>query len=155
MKGSKMPPAVPAKPQGFIFKMRLVAPNGTPFGSMKYRLKWGSKLIPEPPLPPRTTGPNGEIAMLLDAAAAVPPQGVLLAIDQAGPNENIVWSIPLQLAQDPPPTGMPGIDRAPRSPRDDRAPVQQLVALFEERRYGSAWGATCEPLSPALWWTGR
>ncbi len=111
-----MPPPVTAKPQGFVLKMRLVAPNGTPFAGKKYRLKWGPKLIPEPPLPPRTTGPNGDLTMLLDAPMSMPPQGTLLVIEQSGPMETVVWSIPLQLAQDPAPTGIPGIDRAPAPP---------------------------------------
>lgn len=111
-----MPAPVTAKPQGFVLKMRLVAPDGAPFAGKKYRVKWGPKLIPEPPLPPRSTGPNGELAMLLDAPMSVAPQGTLLVIEQSGPAETVVWSIPLQLAIEPAPTGMPGIDRAPAPP---------------------------------------
>ncbi|MEZ4301410.1 MAG: hypothetical protein R3B70_41130 [Polyangiaceae bacterium] len=128
-----MPPPVPAKPQGFVLKMRLVAPDGTPFFGKKYRVKWGPKMIPEPPAPPRTTGSNGDILMLLDAPMATPPAGILHVIEMNGPQETVVWSIPLQVAADPAPTGLPGIDRAP-APPPLTAPPSEVQRYEDEVR---------------------
>ncbi|MEZ4295388.1 MAG: hypothetical protein R3B70_10465 [Polyangiaceae bacterium] len=128
-----MPPPVTAKPQGFLLKMRLMAPDGTPFSGKKYRVKWGAKMVPEPPAPPRTTGGNGDIVLLLEAPGPTPPAGVLHMIEATGPQETIVWSIPLQIAQDPAPTGMPGIDRAP-APPPPTAPPSEVKRYDDEVR---------------------
>ncbi|MFO0758616.1 MAG: hypothetical protein U0359_19135 [Byssovorax sp.] len=99
-----------------MLKMRLVSPAGTPFADRGYRVVWNGKTIPEPPAPPEKTGTEGDLSMLLDAPLSVAPQGSLHVVDDAGGKETVVWSIPLQVVVDPPPTGLPGIDVAPTPP---------------------------------------
>ena len=48
-----MAPPITAKPQGFVLKMRLVSPKGTPFANRDYRVEWNGKTLPAPPASPR------------------------------------------------------------------------------------------------------
>ena len=126
------PPAqkTAAKPKAFMLKMRLVAPDGTPFAGRQYRVRWGSKIVPASPKPPLTTGDRGDVKVLLDAPLSGAPQGVLLLLEQVGSTEVVVWSIPLQITQDSAPVGMPGISVAPAPP----APSHIRVDNWDERR---------------------
>ena len=62
-----MAPPVAAKPQGFLLKMRLVAPDGTPFSGKSYRVQWGPKTVPQPP------GDGSTISSIVYLTLAAPP----------------------------------------------------------------------------------
>jgi len=107
---------VAAKPQGFMLKMRLVAPDGTPFFQKWYRVKWGEKLIPPQSKPPMQTDSNGAVSVLLDAGRSAPPQGMLYVLERSTQNERVVWSIPLNIVEDPVPIALPKLDDFPVPP---------------------------------------
>lgn len=109
---------IAAKPKSFMLKMRLTAPDGAPFADKSYRVKWGNKLTPPPSLPPRQTDKDGALSILLDGGPVGAPQGELQIIDRdrAKGTENVVWRIPLQIADDPPAAALPAIEPMPAPP---------------------------------------
>ena len=102
------------KPMGFVLKMRLVAPDGTPFSSRFYRVNWCGKTYPPANLPPHQTDTEGSLQELLDASQSPLVQlGELQMLEMRGSLEQVMWSIPLQIVDDPPISVLPGIEGPP------------------------------------------
>lgn len=105
------------KPMGFVLKMRLVAPDGTPFSSRFYRVNWCGKTYPPANLPPHQTDAEGSLQELLDSSQTPLVQlGELQVIEMNGPTEQVMWSIPLQIVEDPPSSVLPGTEDFPPPP---------------------------------------
>ena len=123
-----------AKPRSFMLKMRLVAPDGAPFADKSYRVMWGTKLYPPAPLPARKTDKDGALSMLLEGG---PTAGELQVIDRdpVSGKETVVWSIPLQIADDPPAAALPAIEPMPAPPADGATDQQTEEYEKELVRY--------------------
>lgn len=91
-----------AKPQGFVLKMRIVQPDGTPFFSRSFRVKWGEALFPPENKEPFQTDKDGAFSVLLPEPPPVAPQGEVRFVDRSDRNEIVRWVIPVQIA-DPAP----------------------------------------------------
>jgi hypothetical protein len=125
---------VAAKPKGFLLKMRLVAPDGTPFGSRRYRIAWGNKLYPPASAPHAITDRAGSISMLLDGSIET---GELMLFEIVNGADRVVWSIPLQIAVDPPLAALPAIAPMPPPPPTTASPQQIVDYQKELARYRS------------------
>ncbi len=115
-----------AKPQGFVLRMRLLSPSGRPFAKKQFRVKWAGKTYPLNQSDIWETDTNGSLSVLLEARpVGVPPGGedALQVLD----SERVVWSVPLQVGEDPPPVAMPelDIDEAPPTPPGEGASQQE------------------------------
>jgi hypothetical protein len=109
---------VSAKPQAFMLKLRLAAPDGTPFFRRHVRVKWEDQMHPPPQKPPFETDAHGAISVLLPAPGRTAPHGELHVLDRVEQTEVVRWCIPLQIASDPPPAALPGIEEAPEPPAE-------------------------------------
>jgi hypothetical protein len=105
-----------AKPPGFLLKMRLVTPRGVPLARKRFRVEWGDKVYPLRGNEKWETDDHGALSVLLDEPRPLPPQGRLLMMD----DDRVVWSIALQICEDPPPVALPEIDAGslPATPAD-------------------------------------
>ena len=115
------PPAqkTAAKPKAFMLKMRLVAPDGTPFKHRPYRIKWGDKVLPPEGKPPYETDGQGAISLLLDQGPTFGAVGELRMVtkDRGGQGpETVVWIIPLKIPDSPFIAPLPGVGEAPVKP---------------------------------------
>lgn len=91
-----------AKPQAFVLKMRVVQPDGTPFFSRLFRVKWGEALFPPENKDPLQTDRDGALSVLLPAPPPVAPQGEVRFVERIDRTEIVVWSIPVQVAEPAP-----------------------------------------------------
>jgi hypothetical protein len=105
-----------AKPKGFILKMRLVAPDGTPFANRWYRVQWGNAVFPPPEQPAHQTDKDGALVMLLPAGSKTKPQGSLFVLDHDGTIEKTAWRIPLHIVDDPLAAALPELGQVPAPP---------------------------------------
>lgn len=118
---------VPAKPAGFLLKMRVVAPDGVPFRNRPFRVKWGNTLSA-----PGKTDADGAISIHLDAGTLSAPQGEVQFM--SGSDEMVVWSIPLQIADEPEPITLEGLEDigpAPAPPSANAGP-DEIQAYDQE-----------------------
>lgn len=131
------PPAqkTAAKPKAFMLKMRLVAPDGTPFAGKYYRVKWGDKIHPPKALPPRQTDKDGALSELLHGGSSTVPQGELQVIEHGSNGEAVVWSIPIQIVDDPPAAALPAIEPFPLAPNAGASQDELIEYEKELTRY--------------------
>jgi hypothetical protein len=119
---------VVAKPKSFLLKMRLVGPDGMPFVDRRFRIIWGRKAYPPQNLPPDVTDQDGAISVLLDGVAET---GEVVFYESVNGVERAVWSVPLQVAADPPIAALPAIAPMPPPPPSSASPQQ--VADYEKQ----------------------
>ncbi len=122
---------VPAKPPGFLLKMRVLAPDGVPFRERPFRVKWGDTLYPLPPKVPFKTDGDGALSIHLGEAMLTCPQGELQFIDGSG--ETVIWAIPLQIADEPEPLTLEGLENVGPVPAPPvGAPSPDVIQAYDE-----------------------